>query len=169
LGSKLPPSAYKYIAWWYNKNYIRPWSMAEFKPEKVNLKEQSLTFRYRGNFSEEARNRIRARDISQAEGELEQAEAQLEAAPTGFECVRAAIVEGRANVQKKRANMLLPPGLAEDFKPYRPPNEPAGAQQRCRHPIYGALKGHIRLVAGTDLTEPADPDWGNRAWPDDSK
>jgi len=29
-----------------------------------------------------------------------------------------------------------------------------------RHPLYGALKGFVRVMPGTDLTEPADPDWG---------
>ena len=31
-----------------------------------------------------------------------------------------------------------------------------------RHPSYGALKGLIRIAPGTDLTEPADPEWGER-------
>jgi hypothetical protein len=29
-----------------------------------------------------------------------------------------------------------------------------------RHPLFGALKGLIRVAPGTDLTEPADPEWG---------
>lgn len=29
-----------------------------------------------------------------------------------------------------------------------------------RHPLFGALKGLIRVPQGVDLTEPADPDWG---------
>jgi hypothetical protein len=28
------------------------------------------------------------------------------------------------------------------------------------HPLYGALKGMVRIMPGTDLTAPADPDWG---------
>ena len=31
-----------------------------------------------------------------------------------------------------------------------------------RHPMFGALKGLLRIVEGTDITKPADPDWGNR-------
>lgn len=31
-----------------------------------------------------------------------------------------------------------------------------------RHPLLGALKGLLRVEAGTDLTEPADPDWQGR-------
>ena len=29
-----------------------------------------------------------------------------------------------------------------------------------RHPMFGALKGLARIAPGTDLTEPADPEWG---------
>jgi hypothetical protein len=28
------------------------------------------------------------------------------------------------------------------------------------HPAYGALKGMVRIMPATDLTAPADPDWG---------
>ena len=31
------------------------------------------------------------------------------------------------------------------------------------HPLRGALKGNLRIVAGTDLTNPADPDWADRS------
>jgi hypothetical protein len=30
----------------------------------------------------------------------------------------------------------------------------------CRHPLFGAFEGLIRIMPGTDLTEPADPSWG---------
>ncbi len=30
-----------------------------------------------------------------------------------------------------------------------------------RHPLFGALKGYVQVMPGTDLTEPADPSWGN--------
>lgn len=36
-----------------------------------------------------------------------------------------------------------------------------GKRQAVRHPLRGALKGHLRLVGGTDLTKPADPHWGD--------
>jgi hypothetical protein len=35
-----------------------------------------------------------------------------------------------------------------------------------RHPLIGALKGMIRIAPGTDLTQPADPEWGDRVWGD---
>jgi hypothetical protein len=34
----------------------------------------------------------------------------------------------------------------------------AGSQ----HPMIGALKGLLRIVEGTDVTKPADPEWGSR-------
>jgi hypothetical protein len=30
-----------------------------------------------------------------------------------------------------------------------------------RHPLFGALKGLVHVPSGVDLTEPADPNWGN--------
>ena len=37
---------------------------------------------------------------------------------------------------------------------------PSTAKKGERHPLFGALKGLVRIPAGVDLTEPADPDWG---------
>jgi hypothetical protein len=39
----------------------------------------------------------------------------------------------------------------------KPPSPPI---ERGRHPLLGALKGLVQIMPGTDLTEPADPDWG---------
>ncbi len=38
----------------------------------------------------------------------------------------------------------------------------ANRRAKTRHPLRGALKGILRLVAGTDLTKPSDPDWGDK-------
>jgi hypothetical protein len=35
------------------------------------------------------------------------------------------------------------------------------APTRC-HPLFGALKGLLRVMPGTDLTKPAHPAWGHR-------
>ncbi|MEX2127562.1 MAG: hypothetical protein WD871_04905 [Xanthobacteraceae bacterium] len=32
-----------------------------------------------------------------------------------------------------------------------------------RHPLFGALKGLMRIAPNTDLTKPADPTWGDRS------
>jgi hypothetical protein len=37
---------------------------------------------------------------------------------------------------------------------------PSQAKKGERHPLFGALKGLVRIPQGVDLTEPADPDWG---------
>jgi hypothetical protein len=39
----------------------------------------------------------------------------------------------------------------------RTESRPSG---HSRHPLLGALKGLVRVMSGTDLTKPADPDWG---------
>jgi hypothetical protein len=41
--------------------------------------------------------------------------------------------------------------------PDHPRSSPPG---RGRHPLLGALKGLVQIMPGTDLTEPADPEWG---------
>lgn len=32
------------------------------------------------------------------------------------------------------------------------------------HPLIGWMKGTVRVAPGVDLTEPADPEWGERSW-----
>jgi hypothetical protein len=41
--------------------------------------------------------------------------------------------------------------------PENPRSSPIG---RGRHPLLGAMKGLVQIMPGTDLTEPADPEWG---------
>jgi hypothetical protein len=47
----------------------------------------------------------------------------------------------------------------------KPVNSPGGeggggGSEGKYHPLLGALKGLMRISPGTDLTKPADPDWG---------
>ena len=35
---------------------------------------------------------------------------------------------------------------------------------RKRHPLFGVLAGLAKTAPGVDLTEPADPTWGERTW-----
>lgn len=44
--------------------------------------------------------------------------------------------------------------------PTRGPLEGRPAAGERRHPLFGALKGLVRIMPGTDLTKPADPTWG---------
>ena len=53
--------------------------------------------------------------------------------------------------------------------PGGPTTDPEDKVERAavskRHPMFGALKGLVRIPPGTDLTEPADPDWGRTREP----
>jgi hypothetical protein len=42
-----------------------------------------------------------------------------------------------------------------------PTPESIGPAPTPRHPLFGALKGRVQVMPGTDLTEPADPAWGD--------
>ena len=56
-----------------------------------------------------------------------------------------------------------------ESRPEMPQNETistAGNADEVAHPILGWLKGTVRVSPGVDLTEPADPDWGKRAYGD---
>jgi len=44
--------------------------------------------------------------------------------------------------------------------PPKPPN-PSGGEEPF-HPLYGMMQGLIRVMPGTDLTQPADPEWADR-------
>jgi len=39
-----------------------------------------------------------------------------------------------------------------------------GQSAPLARPLYGWLEGTVRVAPGVDLTEPADPDWGKRAY-----
>lgn len=45
------------------------------------------------------------------------------------------------------------------FRRVRQPQRPA-AREKPYHPLFGALKGMVRVPPGVDLTAPADPAWG---------
>jgi hypothetical protein len=53
-------------------------------------------------------------------------------------------------------------GELASSSPSEAPAQPPQNGPRKHHPLFGALKGLIRVMPGTDLTEPADPDWGKR-------
>ncbi len=45
-------------------------------------------------------------------------------------------------------------------KPQESADGSAGRREREYHPLFGALRGSMRIAPGTDLTKPADLDWG---------
>jgi hypothetical protein len=44
----------------------------------------------------------------------------------------------------------------------KPAGEGSVARDEPFHPAYGYMQGLIRIMPGTDLTLPADPEWGDR-------
>src|SRR6266446_4220198 len=158
LGVRLPPSAYNHRAWWANnqnnslsalvrETAEKPWQRAKFETAYVDKKRGELTFRYFGSFSPEGRAR-------QAEREAEKKRAhELR--------IQQWRLQRRAAANAAPADSALSPGLADITRPYSVPEKvESGVPRRSRHPLHGALKGHIRLVAGTDLAKPANPHGG---------
>jgi hypothetical protein len=41
-------------------------------------------------------------------------------------------------------------------------NNQGGARERRRHPLFGWMKGSFVVAPGTDLTEPAAPEWADQ-------
>ena len=161
LGVRLPPSAYKYHAWWSNSNYGRPWTQARFQPKAVDLENEKLIFLYSGSFSPECNARQRAKRLK----ELEERGAHPVAI---FERSRRKEIDQIRRDLNVSAGAISPPSMADVVRPYSGAEKaPPGTPPPCRHPLYGALKGYIRIMPGVDLTKPADPEWGERVWGED--
>jgi hypothetical protein len=48
------------------------------------------------------------------------------------------------------------------FRRVRKAKAAAAGGEEPFHPLYGYMKGLVRIMPGTDLTEPADPEWARR-------
>ncbi len=59
------------------------------------------------------------------------------------------------------------PGAGESLP--LPVSPRAAAKPGERHPLFGALKGLVRIPPGVDITEPADPEWADRLDADDRR
>src|ERR1700680_1738374 len=130
-GCPLPPSAYRHRAWWANYS-SKVWYRAGFLVEKVDMRKQTVTFMRWGEVSAETDEHL----------------SQLAEARVAF--------RGESNKSARAAPaQSLKPGLGTRYsKGYN------SMQSTKPHPLFGAMKGTIRVVAGTDLTAPADPNWG---------
>ena len=40
------------------------------------------------------------------------------------------------------------------------PRPDSATRRTGRHPVFGAMRGTVKVAPGVDLTEPADPEWG---------
>jgi len=65
----------------------------------------------------------------------------------------AEVSMGKDDPSKASERASLPPSAASEV------DHRALAR---RHPLFGALKGLMRVKPGTDLTKPADRDWGRK-------
>lgn len=75
----------------------------------------------------------------------------------GFESEQVDM-EGRKLVFRRVRNLALRDGTGLPVPP-----------ARGRHPLIGALKDTIWIVPGIDLSEPADPEWGEIAYGDQDR
>jgi hypothetical protein len=73
----------------------------------------------------------------------------------GFQSERVDI-EGRKLVFRRVRDKAPPPAAANG------PGDARDAAAAKHHPLYGWLKGTVRIASGVDLTQPADPEWGQR-------
>ena len=48
------------------------------------------------------------------------------------------------------------------FRRVRQPPTALPGDEKPFHPLYGFMKGLVRVMPGTDLTQPADPEWADR-------
>jgi hypothetical protein len=48
------------------------------------------------------------------------------------------------------------------FRRVRRPPAAVSGDEKPFHPAYGFMKGLVRIMPGTDLTQPADPGWADR-------
>lgn len=48
------------------------------------------------------------------------------------------------------------------FRRVHKPKEAAAGGEKPFHPLFGMMQGLIRVMPGTDLTQPADPEWADR-------
>jgi hypothetical protein len=151
VGSPLPPSADN--RWWWSNNVNNNvmtwvWQQAGFLTEAVDMKGRRVVFRRKPSV-------LPRPSLSPEE--------QAASDRRRFDMM--------ARLKKySQSKPTSAAGMAGGALPYSgPANAAPTTTPRCRHPLYGALKGYIRLVAGTDLTEPADPEWGERIWGDDTK
>lgn len=139
LGTALPASAYKHRAWWTN-HYYRPGNVNNNSPKAWE------------------RAGFRTCDVDLAAGKV------------CFELKGSPRLEDSSRRMPSSSKLLSGQGLSEAPRAYATDGKKKGKSSgACRHPLYGALKGHLRLVAGTDLTKPADPKWGDSLWGKDDK
>lgn len=134
-GTPLPPSAYEHRAWWSNNDHNYNNSPKAWDLAQLDTADVDM----------------RARTVSFRLNavDAEHARKNAHSTPSVMERLRAA--------QRSREHSpAAPTHMSDVARPY------VAQKGTGHHPLRGALKGTLRIVAGTDLTKPADPDWADR-------
>ena len=136
LGAPLPPSAYKHRSWWSNNcnNYTN-----SMKPwERAGYRAEDIDMK-------ERTLTFRSKGLF--------APRNPQSAPSG----KFALERLRELQRTRDRTPSAPVGMSDGTRPY------VAQQSTGHHPLRGALKGTLRIVGGTDLTKPADPEWADRS------
>jgi hypothetical protein len=137
LGAPLPPSARRHRGWWSNNpsnsGATRVWLAAGYRTADVDMAGERLVFR-----------RERAAPMRPSPSVAPDAEADT---PDMTE--HKPMPEPALALHEAAAPFGQAPSTAA------PPGGP--------HPLFGRMRGALRVLAGVDVAVPADPGWGEDA------
>jgi hypothetical protein len=162
LGFPLPASARKHRPWWANDRahvMARVWLDAGYVSEQVDMDGEQVVFRATrgrpGGMSEP----------EQAAFEQPSASELLERYGSKSAAMRFLASQGWstgaiAKLLDVRYQFVYNV-LRQDGTVAPKEDVPETAGPDAGPPFFGRLRGTIRVAPGVDLTEPADPDWGN--------
>ncbi len=163
LGFALPPSARKHRPWWSNNAgssvMTQVWLDAGYASEQVDMAGEQVVFRA---------------TRPPTPGMSEPGQATLEQ-PSAADLLerhgsKSAVMRFLASQGWSTAAIATLLGVRYQFvynvlrqeRPLSPKDEALEAGGSSGPPFFGGLRGTIRVAAGVDLTEPADPEWGTR-------
>ena len=84
--------------------------------------------------------------------------------PSNSVMTKAWLEAGYQSEQVDMENRKLVFSRTADAGPTRGGSERGAAGAPKQRSLYGWLEGTVRTAPGVDLTEPADPEWGKRAY-----
>ena len=76
--------------------------------------------------------------------------------------IEAGFKSEQVDMEKRKLKFRRVPAPKAAGAPPRSAGVEQAAGEKPFHPLYGAMKGLMRVTPGTDLTQPADPEWADR-------
>jgi hypothetical protein len=67
-----------------------------------------------------------------------------------------------AGFESEQVDMAARKLVFRRLSPPKPQVKTAPSGDEPFHPLYGHMQGLVRIMPGTDLTDPADPEWAAR-------